>query len=236
MLKGGPGVDSYEGGPGNDVIMVDYFDFTDGKEPPMDSDRMMAQGVFDGGENDDGTADGDTLSFADFMDEDGDGVGVTVTLSGSAGVNYKGTPVTERKFINFENLIGSRYGDDLTGDDGDNVIEGGPGIDELDGGGGTDTVSYRNSPSSVTVTINGDAFKGDAAGDMLSGFENIIGSAYDDILTGNTSDNTIEGLAGADTLDGGGGTDTLSYESSNAGVTINLNREPGTLTPPTTPS
>ena len=107
------------------------------------------------------------------------------------------------------------------------MIEGGPGIDDLDGGTGTDTVSYRNSPSSVTVTINEDAFKGDAAGDILSGFENIIGSAYDDILTGNGSDNTIEGLAGADTLDGDGGNNTLSYESSNAGVTINLERGTG---------
>ena len=186
----------------------------------------MAQGVFDGGENDDGTADGDTLSFADFTDEDGDGVGVTVDMT-NAQVTYKGSTTVSNFFNNIENLIGSRYGDDLTGDAGDNVIEGGPGIDDLDGGGGTDTVSYRSSPSSVTVTINGDAFKGDAAGDMLSGFENIIGSAYDDILTGNTSDNTIEGLAGADTLDGGGGTDTLSYESSNAGVTINLERGTG---------
>ena len=52
------GVDSYEGGPGNDVIIVDYFDFTNGKEPPDQAVRTMAQaqGVFDGGENDDGTA------------------------------------------------------------------------------------------------------------------------------------------------------------------------------------
>ena len=69
--------------------MVDYFDFTDGMEPPDDGDRMMAQGVFDGGENDDGTPDGDTLSFADFTDEDGDGEGVTVTLAGTAGVNLQ---------------------------------------------------------------------------------------------------------------------------------------------------
>ena len=227
-LKGGPGVDSFEGGPGNDVIMVDYFDFTDGKEPPMDSDRMMAQGAFDGGENDDGTADGDTLSFADFMDEDGDGVGVTVDMT-NARVTYKGSTTVSNFFKNIENLIGSRYGDDLTGDAGNNVIEGGLGIDDLDGG-GTDTVSYRNSPSSVTVTINGDAFKGDAAGDMLSGFENIIGSAYDDILTGNDSNNTIEGLGGADTLDGGPGADTfsgdsqdsLSYEGSSSGVRVDL--------------
>ena len=61
----------------------------------------------------------------------------------------------------------------------------------------------------------------------MSGFENIIGSDYDDILTGDNNNNIIEGLAGADTLDGGGGIDTLSYESSNAGVTIDLNEGTG---------
>ena len=104
------------------------------------------------------------------------------------------------------------------------------------GGTGSDTVSYRSSPSSVTITLTsggGSGLKGHAAGDTLTGFENIIGSAYDDILTGDSSDNVIEGLAGADKLDGGGvpdpdsDTDTLSYASSNAGVTIDLNRATG---------
>ena len=231
-LTGGDGVDSYEGGPGNDVIEVDYFDFTNGKEPPDQADRTMAEGVFDGGENDDGTQDSDTLSFAEFEDEDGDGEGVTVSLDSTNGVNYKGAPVTERKFINFENLIGSRYGDDLDGDSEPNVIEGGPGIDDLDGGVGPgDTVSYRHSPRGVTVTINSTASQGDASGDMLDGFENLIGSAYDDILTGDSDPNVIEGLAGADKLDGGGGTDTLSYTSSNAGVTIDLNEGDGNFDP-----
>ena len=130
-------------------------------------------------------------------------------------------------YKNIENVIGSRYGDRITGDGADNVIEGGPGIDTLNGGSGTDTVSYRHSPSSVTVTINGEAFKGDAAGDILSNFENIIGSAYNDILTGDRGNNVMEGLAGADTLDGARGTDTLSYASSNSGVSINLNRGTG---------
>ena len=92
------------------------------------------------------------------------------------------------------------------------------------------TVSYRHSPSSVTVRLTngaGNGFKGDAAGDTLSNFENIIGSNYDDILTGDSNPNIIEGLGGADTLDGGGGGDTLSYESSNAGVTIDLKEGDG---------
>ena len=240
-LKGGPGVDSFEGGPGDDVIRVDFLDFTDGKTPSSGSgymNRAMPQGVFDGGENDDGSKDGDTLSFADFTDVDGNGQGVRVRLT-EGDVIYQGDISTDANavagfFKNMENLIGSPENDRLIGDAGDNVIEGGDGQDFLDGGGGEDTVSYRHSHSSVTVDLHPsdatDGRKGHAAGDTLQNFENITGSGYDDILTGDgASDhaNVIEGLAGADTLDGGGGTDTLSYAHSNAGVTINLERGTG---------
>ena len=188
----------------------------------------MAEGVFDGGENDDGTKDSDTLSFADFTDEDGNDLGVTVTLA-DGRVVYQGalggTPPTTALFKNIENLTGSPENDMLTGDGSDNVIEGGDGSDILRGGAGTDTVSYRNSPGKVEVTINGAASFGDAGGDTFpdSDFQNLIGSAYGDTLTGDGSSNVIEGLAGADTLNGGtGGTNTLSYASSDAGVTVDL--------------
>ena len=146
--------------------------------------------------------------------------------------NYDDTSITPDitgLYKNIENLIGSSENDTLIGDDGANVIEGGKESDYLDGGGGVDTVSYRYSPSSVTVSLVAGVVgaKADAAGDRLRNFENIIGSAYDDILTGDANNNVIEGLAGADKLDGGGGTDTLSYTSSNAGVTIDLNRGTG---------
>lgn len=39
--------------------------------------------------------------------------------------------------------------------------------------------------------------------------ENLIGSAYDDVLTGNNAANTIQGGSGNDTLNGGGGNDYL---------------------------
>ena len=230
VLNGGPGVDSFEGGPGNDVIQVDYSDFTDGKASPNTGDRMQ-KGVIDGGESPEG--DRDTLSFLNFKDEDGDGVGVKVLLDKAAGtVTYKTDGTVTNLFKNIENLIGSDYEDVLTGDDGDNVIEGGGDDDELDGGKGTDTVSYLHSPSSVTVTIDGGAFKGDAAGDTLSNFENIIGSDYADILTGSDGPNVIEGGKGGDTLDGGSNiksedVDTLSYQGSSAGVTIDLNQGTG---------
>ena len=51
---------------------------------------------------------------------------------------------------------------------------------------------------------------GYAAGDVLSGIENLIGSAHNDSLTGDGGANVLEGGAGADTLTGGAGADTLT--------------------------
>ena len=221
VLKGGAGVDSFEGGPGDDTIKVDFADFTDGKAAPDNGDRT-GMNLFDGGPG------SDTLSFADFTNDDGDGNGVTVLATGS--VTYDSDAVLTGLFRSIENFIGSPIADNITGEDNrPNIIEGGPGSDTLRGGsGGGDTVSYRNSNSSVTIDLSAAntldrGRKGHAQGDDLDGFENIIGSAYDDILTGNDQANVIEGLAGADKLDGGTGADTLSYAGSNAGVTIDLN-------------
>ena len=76
--------------------------------------------------------------------------------------------------------------------------------------------------------------------DSISGFENLTGSRYDDMLTGNSSANVIKGGSGDDILDGNGGADTLeggpgadtftgnnqddflSYEGSSSGVRVDL--------------
>jgi Ca2+-binding RTX toxin-like protein len=135
-----------------------------------------------------------------------------------------------------ENLIGSALGDTLAGDDSINLIEGRGGADSLTGGGGVDTVSYTNSAAGVTVDLTlvgiAQVSGGDAAGDRLSGFENVLGSAFNDTLRGDAGDNylfgglginLLEGGAGADTLDGTlGSSDTASYASSTAAVLVDL--------------
>ena len=125
--------------------------------------------------------------------------------------------------VNVENVAGSAYADVLTGDEGPNRLEGGAGADRLDGGAGEDWVSYRGSDAGVTVNL-GDATaqEGHAEGDVLVNVENVAGSAYADVLTGDEGPNRLEGGAGADRLVGGAGEDVASYARSAAAVTVRL--------------
>ncbi len=110
--------------------------------------------------------------------------------------------------------ISGLAGDDvLYGNDGNDTLAGGIGSDALRGGTGSDTASYATSSAGVTVTINGSASGGDAQGDTLFSIENLIGSAFDDALTGNGGANLLDGGAGADALYGGLGNDTYVVDN-----------------------
>ncbi|MRR31719.1 calcium-binding protein, partial [bacterium] len=106
-----------------------------------------------------------------------------------------------------------------TGDDKDNVIAGGRGDDILDGGAGIDTIDFSsNAMSFVHVDLNGIEVDGvtyqavgeESGNDKLSGFENITGTPFNDILIGDDNANVINGGDGDDILSGGGGNDTLN--------------------------
>jgi len=57
------------------------------------------------------------------------------------------------------------------------------------GGVGTDTVEYSASSAGVTVNLTntGAQSGGDAADDILSNFENVVGSAHNDTITGDAN-------------------------------------------------
>ncbi|MCC0026270.1 MAG: M10 family metallopeptidase C-terminal domain-containing protein [Brucellaceae bacterium] len=135
-------------------------------------------------------------------------------------------------------IQGNAAANTLSGGAGDDTIDGGAGADVLDGGDGIDTLSYASSSGQVYVALNGAAaaivLRGDAQGDTATGFENVIGSSFNDALFGDAGANSvdggdgndlIEGGAGADTLTGGAGIDTLSYAGSASGVTVTLNSQ-----------
>lgn len=204
ILNGDDGNDTLNGGAGNDTLNGglgdDRFIFINGE----------VTGNIDGG---DGI---DTVDASN---------GGSITLDLSANFLHNGVVNT---ITNVENVRGSAFIDSITGNDDDNVIEGGAGGDTLNGGLGTDTLSYAGSAGFVTVTLDGASSDNDAAGDTNSGFENLIGSGFDDVLTGNADDNVITGGSGADTIDGDGGVNTADYSGSADGVTVDLAAGTGT--------
>ncbi len=130
-----------------------------------------------------------------------------------------GGHATGDTLILIENLVGSDFDDSLFGDrednaltggDGDDVLNGRGGGDILDGGAGSNTASYATSFIGVTVNLaDGTASGGDATGDTLLRIQNIEGSNYADVITGDKVGNTLTGLNGNDVLDGRAGDDVL---------------------------
>ena len=177
----------------------------------------------------------DTASFAMAFSNTATGVAVDLHLQGAA----QNTGAAGNDTLSgIENLIGSQYNDTLTGDATNNVIEGGLGNDTLVGGGGNDTASYAGATAGVTVNLalqGGAQSTVNAGSDTLSGFTNLLGSGFNDSLTGDTGANTLTGGGGDDTLnpgfnpvgavdvlDGGAGSDTASFAGYTTSVFATL--------------
>jgi Ca2+-binding RTX toxin-like protein len=115
-----------------------------------------------------------------------------------------------------DELNGRDGNDVLRGGAGGDVLHGGAGADLLDGGGGSDLANYQGSAAAVVIDLlDHTASGGDAAGDTLTGIENLYGSSHDDHLTGDAGRNVIGGELGDDTLVGNGGDDAMNGENGN---------------------
>jgi Ca2+-binding RTX toxin-like protein len=119
---------------------------------------------------------------------------------------------------NVENLRGlSDAGQALTGDEGNNRIEGAAGADLLDGAGGADTLIGGAGGDVLAGGVGNDILNGGADADSLAGGEgndSLDGSAGSDSLAGGDGDDVLKFSAAAgsgdvDTLDGGSGFDVL---------------------------
>jgi hypothetical protein len=102
----------------------------------------------------------------------------------------------------------SGYGNTLN-----NVITGNSGNNFLDGGVGVDTVNYSNATAVVTVNLSTNSATGGGGSDNLSNFENVIGSNFNDTLIGSSGNNTLTGAGGKDALTGGLGSDRFNYKT-----------------------
>ena len=132
---------------------------------------------------------------------------------------------------NIENLIGSRFNDDLTGDTKSNLLTGGAGNDTLRGWNGADTMNGGMGNDSYFVENAGDKVieAANQGTDSVSSkvtytlpvnVENLTltgtlaingtGNALANVIAGNTANNQLSGLAGNDTISGNGGNDILN--------------------------
>ena len=141
-----------------------------------------------------------------------------ITLLGDGLVSYARTSHNNDQFDVANGFVGSldlKNGDDLV------LIEGGN-ANLIYGRGGNDTVKVTGYDGTQTyMFLGGDdydllTFAGSSSGVNVSdtglavrGFEKIIGTSQNDILSGGQNDIELLGLKGADTLIGGKGNDKL---------------------------
>ena len=215
---GGDGADTFVGGEGRDLVI--YARSADGVVVNLvrgSASGGDAQGdSFSGIENVLGSQAADRLIGSN----EGNilsGLGGDDVLSGLGGAdNLIGGAGNDRLFggdgvdallggAGNDRLFGGDGGDALYGGEGDDLLSGGAGRDTLDGGEGFDTADYRTSDTGIVADLTG----ADRTGDILRSIERVIGSEFDDSITGGTDADILLGGAGADTLFGGAGNDSL---------------------------
>ena len=133
------------------------------------------------------------------------------------------------EMVSIERVTGSSFQDVFFGDDSENDFRGMGGYDwfvgsaggreRYYGGSGIDTVTYFRSLEGVVANLSNGAMiggqetgrgsRGDAARDLYFEIENLVGTAFDDVLTGSSGRNQLSGLDGDDILFGEAGTDFL---------------------------
>jgi Ca2+-binding RTX toxin-like protein len=210
VLLGGFGNDTLEGGLGDDTL--------------------------DGGDG------ADTASYANAAGA----VTVSLTASGGSSTGADGNDM----LVSIENVTGSAFNDQLFGNDNANLLVGGDGHDNLSGAGGADSLSGDAGNDSLTGGGGDDVIDGGAGfdrvnynvgattgvtvnlaltgaqttgqgSDTLIGIENVVGTTFSDVITGDDGDNWLwggslgTGVTGNDTISGGNGNDLIEVGAGN---------------------
>jgi Ca2+-binding RTX toxin-like protein len=186
-------VDKLSGGPGDDLI--------DGSDVPVDGHALP-----------------DSRDQVDYSSAAGPAT-VDLTTGNATGEGND-------TLLNIEDVVGSVHDDVILGSDAPNELNGNAGADtidardgddelkgsacddSMDGGPGTDVLQFNLAPSGVRVDLSAGTSTGQG-NDALAGVENLTGSLFDDVLTGDEGPNIIDGGFGDDVLDGRGGADQL---------------------------
>lgn len=208
VLVGGAGNDTLSGGEGDDLL-----------------DGGIGSDTIDGGT----VSDIDTVTFAGLEG------GVSLKLGNGSANGFAssirtvgGVAVSDTDTLrNIDNVVGTDFADQIEGNTGRNVLDGGLGDDSfvftfggdrLDGGGGTDSLSFAPPITGATFTRNltidlasSVRVEGSSEVTTLSGIENVTSGDGNDTISGTSGDNLIVGAGGFDRMTGSGGNDTFLF-------------------------
>lgn len=177
-LTGNKGPDQLEGGSGDDKL--DGEQGSDVLEGNGGNDRLLGD---KGNDKALGGPGEDLIEGGPGDDPRLDGDGGTDTIFGGSGIDDANG--------------GPGNGDVVRGDNGTDTLSGGPGANDI--------VSYASaSRGGITVNLGADKAKGDGH-DVITEFEDVVGSPQADTLVGDGSPNRLDGGVGNDTLVSGGG-------------------------------
>ena len=201
-LSGGDGDDLLNGGAGNDVLDggagIDRVSYAVGATAGVRVD-LNIQGIAQAT----GGAGMDTLIGIEQVS----GTIFNDVLIGNAGDNW---------LWGGSNGSGVTGNDNISGGAGNDLIEVGAGTHVLDGGIGIDTLSLWGNATDISLAgvkfslaLQGTAQNTQQGTMTANGFENVSGSRYNDVITGDVGANTLVGDTGNDTLNGGDGNDIL---------------------------
>lgn len=261
FLMGGSGYDRLIGGADNDLLIGGLGNDT----YVFDADTPLTSGLGNDLVLELANEGADTLDFSATTTL---GLTIGLGLAGTQNANANLTLALSGNNV-VENVVGGTQDDVLEGNTLDNRLQGGRGNDTyrfdadaplgvdtlietpgLPGAGGIDTLDFAQTSAlqiaivlslSVRQTVNANLRLVLGSG---TAFENAIGGALNNVITGNALDNRLEsgpgndtlvGLGGDDvfvvpqfgslhavTLVGGGGHDTLDLSGFSLGATVNL--------------
>ncbi|WP_370400045.1 calcium-binding protein [Sulfitobacter sp. JB4-11] len=210
-LVGNKGDDFVYGGNGDDMLVWNNGDGSD---------------LLNGGKGDDLVQ----VNFdTDLVNDDLQNKDVAEFSAANKGVAFARTELndqTERGLFELDirktETLETNFGD---GDDKavivDNVLD--KITLDLDGGDGTDALDLSQVAQAVVVDLEAGTLDGSKA----VNFEDVIGTAFDDVITGNDQDNVIRGGSGDDVMSGGEGADTFVFFEEDEGVDVILDFEFG---------
>lgn len=190
-LEGGRGDDDLFGGLGDDILRG-------GKDDDLLSGGVGADQLF-GGTGTDGAL---------FLGSDA-AVQIDLASNSASGGDAEGDSLT-----NIENIQGSEFADQITGNGKANELMGNSGGDTIRGGNADDTLSGNDGRDRLHGNAGNDSLDGGAARDQLKGGkgdDSLSGGSGRDVLIGQSGDDYLLGGSGADhfVFDGNDGNDVI---------------------------